>query len=100
MTETNSNPGSLALTNLLKNISWAITTMSRQVLWKSVCLDQAVAGKIMLWRRGIHSTLYLGLAKKDDDELLAHAWLRSGEIILTGWREKDNYAVVATFGKK
>jgi hypothetical protein len=54
----------------------------------------------MLHRRGIPSTLYLGVAKPSpgsDTPLEAHAWLRSGAVHVTGGARVDRYAVVATF---
>ena len=87
----------------LSRISWAVRTMSRSTPWESACLAQALAAKAMLRCRGITSTLYLGLAKEQKDgqsALLAHAWLRSGSMILTGGQGKDQYTVVATFAEK
>lgn len=87
----------------LSRISWAVYTMSHYTPWESACLAQALAAKAMLRCRGITSTLYLGLAKNEQAEqagLLAHAWLRSGSMILTGGQGKDRYTVVATFAEK
>lgn len=92
-----------ALRTRLVRISWAVHTMSQHTPWESACLAQALAAKAMLRCRGITSTLYLGLAKEQKDEqsgLLAHAWLRSGSMILTGGQGKDHYTVVATFAEK
>ncbi|MCP4397031.1 MAG: lasso peptide biosynthesis B2 protein [bacterium] len=41
--------------------------------WKSVCLPQAMAAKMMLQRRHIPSTMYLGMAKQGEDSFCAHA---------------------------
>lgn len=65
--------------------------------WRSNCLAQAIAGKMMLWRRGIPSTLYLGL-KKDANQLEAHAWLRVGEQIVTGGAVKPQFKTISFFG--
>lgn len=83
----------------LVRVSWAVREMSRYTPWQSACLAQAIAAKIMLRRRGIVSTLYLGLAKDDPGTLLAHAWLRSGSMILTGGPGSQRYTVVATFAE-
>ena len=81
----------------LKRISWAVVATSRHMPWKRKCLAQAMAGKKMLQRRGIASTLYLGVAKEGENALIAHAWLRSGSRILTGARGRKKYTVVSTF---
>ena len=44
------------------------------------------------------STVYLGLAKDDQEGLAAHAWIRSGDRILTGADAHDQFKVIATFG--
>lgn len=80
-----------------QRVGWAIRCASRRTPWLSNCLAQALTGKIMLRRRGIASTLYLGVAKGGQNNLAAHAWLRSGEIILTGGYNLAQYTVIASF---
>ena len=70
----------------VRRIALAIRRASRHTPWDSNCLAQALTAKRMLHRRRINCTLYLGLAKDDDGQLQAHAWLRSGSFILTGGR--------------
>ena len=84
----------------LQRISWAVVTMSHHLPWECKCLVQAIAGKKMLQRRRIGSTLYLGVAKEGENALVAHAWLRSGSMILTGARGRDRFAVVSTFAEE
>jgi len=79
------------------SVSRAIRTMSRHLPWECKCLAQAISGKMMFGRRQISSTLYLGVAKKEDGELNAHAWLRAGDVILLGGGGLERFAVVSTF---
>lgn len=79
------------------SISRAIRTMSRHLPWGCECLAQAISGKMMLRRRQIPSTLYLGVAKKEDGDLNTHAWLRAGDIIILGGGGLERFAVVSTF---
>jgi hypothetical protein len=79
-------------------ISRALGQAARNLPWECKCLVQAMAGKAMLWRRGLPSTLYLGLAKDEKKQLCAHAWLRCGNIILTGRQGNDRFTVVSAFG--
>ena len=69
-----------------RQVGWAITALARYFPWDAKCLAQAVAGKWMLQRRGLPSTLYLGVERVHDGEkwLEAHAWLRCGTDIITG----------------
>jgi hypothetical protein len=86
---------------LLDRISWALTTASRHLPWDCKCLPRAMAGMAMLKRRRITSTLYLGLAKDDDEaKLQAHAWLRCGNRIITGEKEMTGFTTIATFAEE
>ena len=92
--------GAPAQANRLRRIAWAITVVGRRTPWESDCLAQALAGKMMLRRRGYQSTLYLGVTRNGDEGLDAHAWLRSGDLILTGVHGKERFTVVSTFAEK
>lgn len=82
---------------VVEQIAWAIATSSRYTPWRSNCLARAIAAKMMLQRRNIASTLYLGL-KKNADQLEAHAWLRAGEQIVTGGAIQSQFKVISFFG--
>lgn len=86
--------------NLAERISWAVGTASRHVPWKCECLAQALAGKAMLKRRGVGSTLYLGVAKDNGENLKAHAWLRSGDLFVTGVWNANQFTVISTFAEE
>ncbi|MCG1024345.1 MAG: lasso peptide biosynthesis B2 protein [Dehalobacter sp.] len=80
-------------------IGRAVSLVSRYTPWESKCLVQAVTALFYLRIFGIPYTLYLGLDKGETNQLLAHAWLRCGELIITGNNEKDRFKVVAQFAK-
>ena len=84
-----------------RRIGWAVTALASYVPWDPRCLAQAVAGKWMLHRRGIPSTLYLGVKHADEGEqwLEAHAWLRCGTEIITGERQHDRFDVLTSFSE-
>lgn len=90
------NPDDLHLARL---IGQAVCSAANNTPWQSVCLPQAVAGQWMLKRRRIPATIYLGVAKADakPEQLAAHAWLRCGDIILTGSAGHRQFTVVSTF---
>lgn len=81
----------------LDQLRWAILAVSRRAPWRCLCLEQAIAAKLMLKTRKIPCTLYLGMMR-DDDELKAHAWLRCGAHIVTGNQGLDKYTQITTFG--
>lgn len=83
---------------VINEVKWAVNAMSAHTFWESKCLVQAIAAKKMLKRRKIKSTLYLGVAKDSDGKMIAHAWVKSGGIILTGARGFRRFTVVSFFG--
>lgn len=82
---------------VVHQVSQAIRRAARVSPWKSKCLQQALAAGWMLRRRGLPTTLYLGVAREGTDGLSAHAWLRCGEVVLVGGEERDRFQIVATF---
>ena len=98
MVETSIDPS--VLSPLARHISWAVQTAGRYTPWESKCLAQGMAAKMMLKRREIPSTLYLGVLKEGHKGLSAHAWIRCGDRILTGARGHRRFTVVATFGDR
>ncbi|MDR3598906.1 MAG: lasso peptide biosynthesis B2 protein [Desulfosporosinus sp.] len=81
----------------VKQLSKAITAVSRNVPWSSKCLDCAFAAKLMLRRRKISNTLYLGVAKDEQGKMIAHAWVRTGEFYITGGEGSKKYAETGKF---
>jgi hypothetical protein len=71
--------------------------VSRFTWWRSMCLEKALAGKWMLRRRGIASTMYLGMAKQGE-RFVAHAWLVAEGQTLTG-SGNTVYATLVAFGE-
>lgn len=82
---------------VIKDVSYAVQTMSRYTLWESACLVQAIAATRMLNRRNIETTLYLGIARDTKGKMHAHAWVRSGSLYVTGADVKQNFTVVNKF---
>ena len=69
---------------------------ARTTWWRSMCLEKkALAGKWMLRRRGIASTMYVGMARQEHG-FVAHAWLVGEGKTLTG-AGKTRYAALAAF---
>ena len=81
---------------VLRRVAWAIDAVSRRAPWRCKCLEQGIAAKMMLRRRRLANTLYLGVAR-GDREIEAHAWLRSGTMYVTGGSDNQRFSVVSTF---
>lgn len=81
-----------------RQITWLIEKMSKYTPWESKCLVKALTAQRMLKKRKIPCTLYLGIAKNKTNKLSAHAWLRCGNLILLGEKERSGFTTVAYFG--
>ena len=80
------------------HVQQAIQRASHFTVHTSKCYDKALAAKVMLRNRGLSATIYFGLAKDSKDELIAHAWVRSGDKIVTGKDGMDRFNIIASFG--
>jgi len=65
-------------------IGWAINSAATRVPWRSDCLLQAMAGSMWLDRIERTYKLNIGVRKNAAGGLEAHAWLTSGELVVTG----------------
>ncbi|HQQ61548.1 MAG TPA: lasso peptide biosynthesis B2 protein [Kiritimatiellia bacterium] len=86
-------------TKISKSIGWAVQAAGTRISWASPCLSQALAGMVMLRRRGIPGVLYLGVARdlSMSEPLSAHAWLMCGDAFLTGGSGHERFSVLSKF---
>jgi hypothetical protein len=87
--------GSKSSTRDVRLVQWSVAAAARLLPWKPVCLPQAVTAQWMLRRRGIPSTLYFGT--DPSNQYAAHAWVRAGQIVVTGGDDPRRFTVVSTF---
>lgn len=83
-----------------ESIGWAVRVAAARTPWQSACLVQSLAAMSMLRRRGIAGTLYLGVAKNDDNSaepIAAHSWLCCGKRTLTGYFADNRFTIIAKF---
>jgi hypothetical protein len=92
-------PPEISPPQLQQNISIAVHRASRWSPWRTACFEQALAAKIMLKNRRTVSTVYFGVRKerKRTSMLLAHAWLESGGMTVTGGINSCRFSVIAVF---
>lgn len=79
-------------------VSREVNRIADKTPWDSKCLVRALAAQHILQRRGVSTTLYLGVGKDENKKMIAHAWLRCGSFYVTGGAGKE-YAMVAKFKK-
>lgn len=76
-------------------VAYAVNTICSRTAWESKCLVRALVAQRLLKRKKINSTLYLG-CKMGENKMLAHAWIRCGEMYVSGG-DGEGYGMVAKF---
>jgi hypothetical protein len=80
---------------IAKSVAIHVNHVASRTPWESKCLVRAMTARKILDKKGIASTLYLGVGKKED-KMIAHAWLRCGQMYVTGG-DGSQYSMVAKF---
>lgn len=78
----------------------AIERVSRHTIWESKCLVKALVLQKLMTKHQINHTIYFGLAKNDQNEMIAHAWVKCGDVVVIGGQNSKSYSTIATFGSK
>jgi len=74
---------------------WAVAAASRYVP-HATCLAQALAARVLLERKGLPSSLHIGVARSKEGQLQAHAWVESQDRIVIGRSEVGRYTPIYT----
>lgn len=68
----------------IRQVAWAVEAASRRIPG-TTCLPRAMAAHLLLGQRGQPSGLRLGVARKSDGALEAHAWVEvQGRVVIGG----------------
>jgi hypothetical protein len=70
----------------VERLSWAIAVAAQHVPWRSDCFIQVIAADHWLRRHHLRPDFYLGVARDEQGVFAAHAWLRYGDLTVTGGR--------------
>lgn len=84
---------------MIIRIKRVVNKLSKHTPWQSKCLVKAMVAQHLLFKHNFETTLYLGVGKTNKEEMAAHAWLRCGDIYVTGYEEMYNFVEVARFKK-
>ncbi len=82
---------------LREEIGLAVSRVSRFTPWRCMCLEQGLVAKVLLWQRGLPSTLVFGVANQTDNQLVAHAWLHCGGKVVVGEKGMSEFRIIASF---
>ncbi len=86
-----------------EEIGHVVEVVGRCLPFRALCLQQAIAVRRMLTRRGIPAMVYLGVARDRADRAqadlgrAAHAWVTVGSRVVSGEGVLEKYAIVARF---
>jgi hypothetical protein len=83
---------------LLERVGFAVRAAASNVPWRSDCFPQSIAGWMLLKHHGYASTIHLGVERSGETNLIGHAWLTSGETVVTGGEDLDRYAEIHRLG--
>lgn len=78
-----------------RTIAEYVNRSANNTPWESKCLVRALTAQRLLKKRGIPTTMYLGV-KMEDEKMVAHAWIRTGKLYVTGGNG-TGYANVAKY---
>ena len=79
----------------LQRMVWLVEVADRYAPGRSSCLRKAAALAWLMRRRGIATSLQIGVAR-EEGRLMAHSWLESGDGELIGLSETDKYASLSS----
>lgn len=83
------DPGVRAVASAIRRGAWRLP-------FASTCLKRAVAGRLMLLRRGTASSLVIGVAMRDGRPS-AHAWLVAGGGVVCGGTEAAEFSPIVAW---
>lgn len=81
----------------IKQVYHTIKRIDKFAFWPTNCYTQAIAARLIFKRRNIKSKIYLGMTKDSEGKLLAHAWTKIGDKIITGGGNLEKYKVLYIF---
>jgi hypothetical protein len=95
--QTTDTPAPVGRVASIDRIRWAVRAGARRVPFRAACFQQGLAAQLMLRRRGVSSTLYFGAAPDSQRGVVAHVWVRHGDVAVVGCEEAARFAVLARF---
>ena len=84
---------------ITRQVFYTIRKVDKYAFWTTTCYTQAIAARLILKRNNIQSKIYLGMTKDENGNLLAHAWTKVGDKIITGAGNLEKYKILYVFEK-
>lgn len=80
-----------------RQISRQIQWVARYCPWRANCFAQAITARWLCGFYRLPCLICFGLKKSTDGQVLAHAWVRAGDVAITGGDGFADYQLVASF---
>lgn len=80
---------------IAKLVGFHVNRVTEHLPLKRKCFVRSLTARKILMKKGINSTLYMGVGL-EDGKMIAHAWLRCGLLFVTGGTGQG-YSTVAKF---
>ncbi|MBO3699047.1 lasso peptide biosynthesis B2 protein [Roseivirga sp. E12] len=81
----------------LVRLASAIFAVSKYTSWQSNCFAQALCAHWILKGMKVDHTTYFGVKKEGTLSMKAHAWLRVGQVIITGKKGHKQFTILGRF---
>lgn len=92
--DSTANPDTL---ELRRQVKAALSLCNKYAPWPTECYTLSLTGKLLLRRRNIKSTLYIGFMKDEDGKYKGHAWLRANDLYISGIKEAFGFHIHSRF---
>ena len=80
----------------VRRVEWAVGATVRHAPFTFVCFPQSLAAYFMLRRRRIHSKMFYGVTR-EEQQLKAHTWIKVGDRTVVGGEAESLFTVLAIF---
>jgi hypothetical protein len=82
---------------LVKDLSFAISVMSKYTPWENVCRHQAYQAMLLCGFYQIPYQIFVGFKKNDEGKIEGHAWTMINGDIVTGFCKVEEYTIQAIY---
>ncbi len=82
---------------VIEDVRWSVRATAPFMPFRALCLQQAMAAQSMLRRRKIASTMHFGAGRDESGSMIAHAWLETAGVEITGLPVPTNIVEIGRF---
>lgn len=80
-----------------EDLAQALSIAARHIPWLKRCYVRALTGMVILRKKGVTGTLYIGFRTRKDGRFEGHAWLRAHDTWISGADRRGEFSVHAFY---